>query len=68
MSEPDVVRTEHQIKVGAPAAAVYDLVADISAWPRIFPAFVHLEHLGSLGAEERVGMWTTTGRKSRRRR
>jgi aromatase len=60
MSEPGIVQTEHQIKVAAPAMAVYDLVADIGAWPRVFPTFVHLEHLGTAGAQERVGMWTTS--------
>jgi aromatase len=60
MPEPEVVQTEHQIKVAAPARAVYDLVADIGAWPRIFPTFVHLEHWGTVGDRERVGMWTTS--------
>nr|WP_042193126.1 SRPBCC family protein [Kibdelosporangium sp. MJ126-NF4] len=60
MPEPAVVQTEHQIKVDAPASAVYDLVADIAAWSRIFPAFVHLEHLGTSASADRIGMWSTS--------
>ncbi|MGW5703095.1 MULTISPECIES: SRPBCC family protein [Amycolatopsis] len=51
--------TEHRIKVQAPAAVVYGLVADVAAWPSIFPPTVHIECLERNGSTERLQIWAT---------
>ncbi|KNB52159.1 aromatase/cyclase [Streptomyces caatingaensis] len=50
---------EHGITVGAPAGAVYRLVADVGNWPRVFPPTLHVDHLGREGDEERIRIWAT---------
>ncbi|WP_069814336.1 aromatase/cyclase [Streptomyces sp. TP-A0874] len=61
MAQEPVTRARQETKVRAPAAAVYRLLADLDNWPRVFRPFVHLERLGTDGAFERIGMWTTDG-------
>ncbi|MGW1512413.1 aromatase/cyclase [Streptomyces sp. NPDC002394] len=50
---------EHEITVGAPAAAVYRLIADVVNWPRIFPPTIHVDRVEHTGAEERIRIWAT---------
>ncbi|MFF0648795.1 aromatase/cyclase [Streptomyces tendae] len=50
---------EHEITVGAPAAAVYRLIADVVNWPRIFPPTIHVDRVEHAGAEERIRIWAT---------
>ncbi|MGW0335777.1 aromatase/cyclase [Streptomyces sp. NPDC003011] len=50
---------EHEITVGAPAAAVYRLIADVVNWPRIFPPTIHVDQVEHTGAEERIRIWAT---------
>ncbi|MFJ9721240.1 aromatase/cyclase [Streptomyces sp. NPDC101209] len=50
---------EHEITIDAPAAAVYDLLADVTHWPRIFPPTIHVDRLETDGAEERIRIWAT---------
>jgi len=50
---------EHEITVGAPAAAVYQLLADVSNWPRIFPPTIHVDRVEAQGAEEKIRIWAT---------
>ncbi|ROQ66589.1 aromatase [Streptomyces sp. 840.1] len=52
---------EHEITVGAPAPAVYRLLADVVNWPRIFPPTIHVDQVGSSGDEERIRIWATAG-------
>ncbi|MFV2104583.1 aromatase/cyclase [Micromonospora sp. LOL_024] len=52
-------RTEHGITVAAPARVVYDLIADVGQWPRIFPPTVHVDHVQRDGPEERIRIWAT---------
>ncbi|MFD5769996.1 aromatase/cyclase [Streptomyces sp. NPDC127049] len=52
--------TEHTVTVGAPAAAVYDLIADVSAWPQVFGPTVHVEVLDEAppgGGEQHLRIW-----------
>lgn len=50
----------HEIKVHAPAETVYELIADVTNWPRLFPPTVHVEHLDRPAAgEERIQIWAT---------
>ncbi|AJC62148.1 aromatase/cyclase [Streptomyces sp. 769] len=61
MSENTVHRTEHKVTVEAPAATVYDLVADVATWPEIFPPTVHVEHVRRGEREEVIQLWATAG-------
>jgi aromatase len=49
----------HEITVHARAGAVYRLVADVSAWPDIFPPTVHAERVSLIGRNERIRIWAT---------
>jgi aromatase len=50
---------EHEITIDAPAAAVYELLADVTNWPRIFPPTIHVDRLEEQGDEERIRIWAT---------
>jgi len=50
---------EHDITIGAPAAAVYQLLADVTNWPRIFPPTIHVDRIEATGNEERIRIWAT---------
>jgi aromatase len=50
---------EHEITVVAPAKTIYGLIADVAAWPQIFPPTVHVEHLEHGEREERIRIWAT---------
>lgn len=50
---------EHQIKVLAPAKAVYQFIADVTNWPQIFPPSVHVEYVEQGETEERIRIWAT---------
>jgi aromatase len=50
---------EHEITVGAPADAVYALLADVTNWPRIFPPTIHAERTDGDDAGERIRIWAT---------
>lgn len=51
--------TEHTVTVSAPARTVYDLIAGVENWPRIFPPTVHVDHVERGEAEERIRIWAT---------
>ncbi|ASR34883.1 cyclase [Prauserella marina] len=51
--------TEHEITVAAPARVVYDLIADVGSWPRIFPPTVYVDYAERGKAEERIRIWAT---------
>jgi aromatase len=60
MSHPEEIhRTVHQIDVSAPPQAVFDLLADVTNWPRIFPPSVHVDRSEQDGDEERIHIWAT---------
>jgi aromatase len=50
---------EHEITVLAPAAAVYQLIADVQNWPRIFPPTVYVDRVEHTDREERIRIWAT---------
>ncbi|MFD7527329.1 aromatase/cyclase [Streptomyces sp. NPDC059849] len=52
---------EHEITVGAPAPAVYRLLAEVANWPRIFPPTIHVDQVERSGDEERIRIWATAG-------
>jgi aromatase len=49
----------HEITVAAAASRVYDLVADVTAWPAVFPPTVHVEVVERAGQDERIRIWAT---------
>jgi aromatase len=51
------VSTTHTVFVAAPPRAVYDLVADATRWPYIFPSVVHVERLAGGATGERLRLW-----------
>ncbi len=51
--------TEHSIAIAAPAALVYDLIADAGQWPQIFTPTVHVEYLEKADQAERLRIWAT---------
>ena len=57
MTSRGPTEVEHEIKVDAPASAVYQLIADVTNWPQIFPPTVFVDHLERSGAEERIRLW-----------
>lgn len=59
MPQSDLYETEHQINVSAPAVTAYELVADVTAWPHVFPPTVFVEHLERGETRERMRIWAT---------
>lgn len=51
--------TEHETTVEVGAQDVYDLLADVTAWPRLFPPTIHAERLSCDGPSERIQIWAT---------
>lgn len=56
---PTTKTVEHGITVSAPAETVYGLIADVTAWPQIFPPTVHAERIETDGTRERIRLWAT---------
>ena len=54
-----VRHTEHRIEVAAEPDAVYEIVADVTRWPRVFGPTVHAERTWSKGGEEQIALWAT---------
>ncbi|MFF5977103.1 aromatase/cyclase [Streptomyces sp. NPDC012769] len=50
---------EHEITAAAPAETVFQLIADVENWPRIFPPTIHVEHVERGEREERIQIWAT---------
>jgi aromatase len=61
MTPAQLVEVDHEITVAAPAAVVYDLVADTVAWPQVFPPTIHVEQTQFDGTQERIRIWATAG-------
>lgn len=59
MSQPDTCEVEHEIKVRAPAEAVYRAIAEVANWPQLFPPTVHVEYLERGAEKERIQIWAT---------
>lgn len=51
----------HTTKVAAPPKRVYQLIANVDQWPRMFESVLAVEHLGYHGTNERVRFWGTFG-------
>jgi aromatase len=72
MTTYDLREVEHEITVDAPAEKVYELIAAVEHWPRVFPPTIWVDKLDEEGSEERIQIWATAngrpaGWTSRRR-
>ncbi|MEV1007494.1 aromatase/cyclase [Streptomyces sp. NPDC049881] len=52
-------QVEHRITVSAPAAAVYELIAEVRHWPRVFPPTIHVDHVHKGEHDEHIRIWAT---------
>lgn len=60
MSPSTTREVEHEITITAPAATVYELLADVQNWPQIFPPTIYVDMLeGGSATEERIQIWAT---------
>ncbi|MGV9249250.1 aromatase/cyclase [Streptomyces sp. NPDC003710] len=59
MASPAVHETEHEIVLSAPPQAVFDLLAEVTGWPSVFPPTVHADYLERGEHEERIRLWAT---------
>jgi aromatase len=59
MSEPVTRKVAHEIKVDAPAETLYQYIAEVGNWPRLFPPTVHVEVLERGESDERIQIWAT---------
>lgn len=50
---------EHTVTVDVPAAKIYQLLADVTNWPRVFPPTIHVEQVEHTGSTERIRIWAT---------
>lgn len=59
VSQSDTHKAEHTVMVAAPAREVFELIADVGNWPRIFPPTVHVDYVEREESEERIRIWAT---------
>ncbi|WNM31345.1 aromatase/cyclase [Streptomyces sp. Li-HN-5-11] len=59
MTDTAVHETEHEIVLSAPPQVVFDLLAEVSDWPCVFPPTVHADYLERGEREERIRLWAT---------
>jgi ribosome-associated toxin RatA of RatAB toxin-antitoxin module len=57
MAGDPVHSIEHEVMVGAPAQVPYQIIADVTAWPHLFPPTVHAEREARGATEERIKLW-----------
>jgi aromatase len=51
--------TVHEVTVAASADTLYDLIADVSRWPGVFPPTVFAEQVDHDRDQERIRIWAT---------
>lgn len=59
MPQPGTREVEHEITVLAPPEAVYQIIAEVTNWPQIFPPSVHAEYLERGAEQELIQIWAT---------
>jgi len=56
------IRTaRHTIRVAAPPQRIYQLIANVDHWPRMFDSILSVEHVGWTGGADRIRFWGTFG-------
>jgi aromatase len=53
--------TSHDIAVAAPPTAVYGVIADVTAWPHLFPPTIHAERVAGDDRAEQIRLWALAG-------
>lgn len=61
MTEPMIRTARQTVRVAALPKRVYQLIADVDSWPRLFDTVLAVEHIGYDGTGERVRFWGTFG-------
>jgi ribosome-associated toxin RatA of RatAB toxin-antitoxin module len=56
---PAMRHSEHRTVVAAGADAVYEVIADVTRWPRVFGPTIHAERLDFDGSTETIRLWAT---------
>lgn len=59
MPSSDIHKTSHEITVTATPKTVFDVIADATKWPTIFPPTVHVNYLERGETTERLRIWAT---------
>jgi aromatase len=54
---PETLHTEHSVSILAPAATVYDILADVGRWPLCFPPTIHAERAWGTDKHEQIKIW-----------
>lgn len=57
MSGARACSMEHEVTVGTPAQIPFGIIADVTAWPHLFPPTVHAERVAGDDSEERIRLW-----------
>jgi len=57
MTELRIWTTRHKVRIAAPPKRVFQLVANIDGWPKLFESLVAVQRLGFEGTGERVRFW-----------
>ena len=60
-----IQQVEHEITIAAPATDVYELIADVSKWPEMFPPTVHAEQAELMKDSELIRIWATANGTAR---
>ncbi|MEU6131751.1 aromatase/cyclase [Saccharopolyspora sp. NPDC047091] len=63
MRPKNVHDTEHTRIVDAPPRVLYELLADVTAWPALFGPSVHVRHLERSERSERFEIWALVNEK-----
>ncbi|SDP34373.1 aromatase/cyclase [Actinacidiphila guanduensis] len=58
-TRPMARQVEHTIQVSAPAEAIYELIAEVRNWPRIFPPTIHVDYTHKGERDEHIRIWAT---------
>lgn len=61
MAGVPVHRTAHHISVAAPPEVVYGVIADVTAWPQLFPPTIHAERIAGDDRAEQIRLWALAG-------
>jgi aromatase len=61
MAQLRIRTARHTIRVAAPAPRIYQLIADVDHWPRMFDSVDAVDHIGWDGTGQRVRFWGTFG-------
>jgi aromatase len=59
MALSDHREIEHEVRISAPAADIYRLLAEVENWPRLFPPTIYVDPVERTENSERIRIWAT---------